>query len=70
MAKKSLFTKNGLKSLFSKSEANLKDCTEKDDRGGGGKSFKLPKFKKKKKTDNETVLEVTDADRYVTVAVL
>lgn len=63
MAKKSFFTKNGLKSLFSQSEANLKDRVEKNDQGGGEKTFRFPKFKKKKKTDKDVVVEETDADR-------
>ncbi|XP_063041090.1 mucin-17-like [Engraulis encrasicolus] len=58
MAKKTLFSKTGLKSLFSKSEANLKDFDEKDSKSG--KSFKFPKFKKKKKADKDAVLEETD----------
>lgn len=61
MAKKTLFSKTGLKSLFSKSEANLKDFDEKDSKSG--KSFKFPKFKKKKKADKDAVLEETDAHR-------
>lgn len=63
MAKKSLFTKNGLKSLFSQSEANIKDRMEKDDKGGGGKIFKFPKLKKKKKTEKGVLVEETDTDR-------
>nr|XP_023687789.1 uncharacterized protein LOC111854249 isoform X2 [Paramormyrops kingsleyae] len=45
MAKKSPFGRKSLKSLFSKSEANLASSGEKD---SGGKSFKLFKWKKKK----------------------
>ncbi|XP_048848605.1 uncharacterized protein crybg2 isoform X3 [Brienomyrus brachyistius] len=45
MAGKSPFARKSLKSLFSKSEANLASSGEKD---SGGKSFKLFKWKKKK----------------------
>ncbi|XP_016150350.1 serine-rich adhesin for platelets [Sinocyclocheilus grahami] len=46
MAKKSFSTKKSLRSLFSKSEANLKESVEKDDRGKG--TLKLFKWKTKK----------------------
>ncbi|KAJ8268177.1 hypothetical protein COCON_G00133490 [Conger conger] len=54
MAKKSLSTKNKLKSLFSKSEVNLEESAENDVSGSdGGKILKLFKWKKKKKTEPE-----------------
>ncbi|KAJ8335093.1 hypothetical protein SKAU_G00407320 [Synaphobranchus kaupii] len=54
MAKKSLSTKRSLKSLFSKSEANLEESAGNDGSGGdGGKTLKLLKWKKKKKTEPE-----------------
>ncbi|KAG7457980.1 hypothetical protein MATL_G00233000 [Megalops atlanticus] len=54
MAKKSGSTKRSLKSLFSKSEANLKESADGESGGGGkAKSFKLFKWKKKKKAETE-----------------
>lgn len=50
MAKKSFSGRKSLRNLFSKSEANLKESVEKEDSGKG--TFKLFKWKKKKKTDS------------------
>ncbi|XP_064203289.1 uncharacterized protein crybg2 isoform X3 [Anguilla rostrata] len=53
MAKKSFSTKKNLKSLFSKSEANLEESANDASGGDGGKTLKLFKWKKKKKTEPE-----------------
>ncbi|KAJ8385005.1 hypothetical protein AAFF_G00196710 [Aldrovandia affinis] len=64
MAKKSISSKKSLKSLFSKSEANLEESVEKDGSGGGGgKTLKLFKWKKKKKT--EPGVDNTEEDKTV-----
>lgn len=48
MAKKSISTRKSLKSLFSKSEADLKECVEND--SGKSSTLKFFKWKKKKKS--------------------
>lgn len=54
MAKKSISTKRNLKSLFSRSEANLEESAANGGSGSdGGKVLKLFKWKKKKKTKPE-----------------
>ncbi|XP_065146186.1 uncharacterized protein crybg2 isoform X2 [Paramisgurnus dabryanus] len=51
MAKKSISAKKSFKSLFSKSEANLKDCVEDD--SSRSSTLKLFKWKKKKKNSTD-----------------
>ncbi|XP_051948285.1 uncharacterized protein LOC127619479 [Xyrauchen texanus] len=57
MAKKTISTKKSLKSLFSKSEANLKESVEKDD---SGKGIKLNFFKWKKKRKTESATDISE----------
>ncbi|KAK6323627.1 hypothetical protein J4Q44_G00059660 [Coregonus suidteri] len=57
MAKNSS-SKKSLKSLFSKSEANLTDSVDKEKDDGGRKKFKLFKFKKKRKPNEDEEKQV------------
>lgn len=54
MAKKSFSTRKSLRNLFSKSEANLKETVEKEEKKDSGNkaTLRLFKWKRKKKTES------------------
>ncbi|XP_076850901.1 uncharacterized protein crybg2 [Brachyhypopomus gauderio] len=68
MAKSSISAKKSLKRLFSKSEVDLKESTEKYESSTRSKSLKLFKWKKKRNTNTEDASFATRAESFEAVS--
>lgn len=68
MAKKSISTRKTLKSVFSRSEANLKESVEND--SGKSSTIKFFKWKKKKKSSTEGPQDNMEFTRFLYFPVL